>query len=117
MTISGANLAKEEMDEFAEIFELFESSESWTYNVAWLDCLQKGDTLGKSIMLRGEHATLDELPSKWKENPLKIKPKLKLNIPFFFPNFVLNPLTIKIFNWLFYNKQGKKHLKWDCHCQ
>ena len=31
-----------------EIFELFESSESWTYNVAWLDCLQKGEALGKS---------------------------------------------------------------------
>ncbi len=94
-----------------EIFELFESSESWTYNVAWLDCLQKGNSLGKSIMLRGEHATLGELPQKFKKNPLKIKKKLNLNIPFFFPNFALNPLSIKIFNWLYFNKQGKKHLK------
>ncbi|MGV0966572.1 FAD-binding protein [Empedobacter falsenii] len=94
-----------------EIFDLFESSESWTYNVAWLDCLQKGTSLGKSIMLRGEHATLGELPQKFKKNPLKIKKKLNLNIPFFFPNFALNPLSIKIFNWLYFNKQGKKHLK------
>ena len=94
-----------------EIFELFESSESWTYNVAWLDCMQKGKTLGKSIMLRGEHATLDELPNKLKKSPLKIKKKLNLNIPFFFPNFALNPLSIKIFNWIYFNKQGKKHLK------
>ncbi len=62
-------------------------------------------------MLRGEHATLDELPQKFKKNPLKIKKKLNLNIPFFFPNFALNPLSIKIFNWLYFNKQGKKHLK------
>lgn len=98
-------------DNLDEIFELFESSESWTYNVAWLDCLQKGDTLGKSIMLRGEHAKWQELPARLKKNPLKVNKKLNLNIPFFFPNFVLNPLTIKIFNWLYYNKQGKKHLK------
>ncbi len=94
-----------------EIFELFESSESWTYNVAWLDCLQKGANLGKSIMLRGEHATLEELPEKLKKNSLSIKKKLNLNIPFFFPNLALNPLSIKIFNWLYFNKQGKKHVK------
>lgn len=94
-----------------EIFELFESSESWTYNVAWLDCMQKGNKLGKSIMLRGEHATINELPEKLKKNPLQVKKKLNLNIPFFFPNFALNTLSIKIFNWLYFNKQGKKHLK------
>lgn len=94
-----------------EIFELFEESESWTYTVAWLDCLQKGESLGKSIMLRGEHATLDELPPKLKKKPLKLKKKPKLNIPFFFPNFVLNPWSIKIFNWLYFNKQIKKHVK------
>jgi len=94
-----------------EIFDLFESSESWTYNVAWLDCLQKGGSLGKSIMLRGEHATFNELPEKLKKNPLQVKKKLNLNIPFFFPNFALNTLSIKIFNWLYFNKQGKKHLK------
>lgn len=94
-----------------EIFKLFEESESWTYTVAWLDCLQKGESLGKSIMLRGEHATLAEVPEKIKKNPLKIKKKPKLNIPFFFPNFALNPLSIKIFNWLYFNKQIKKHVK------
>lgn len=94
-----------------EIFQLFEESESWTYTVAWLDCLQKGESLGKSIMLRGEHAKWEELSEKLKKNPLKIKKKPKLNIPFFFPNFVLNPWSIKIFNWLYFNKQMKKHVK------
>lgn len=94
-----------------EIFKLFEESESWTYTVAWLDCLQKGEALGRSIMLRGEHATLGEVSEKIKNNPLKIKKKPKLNIPFFFPNFALNPWSIKIFNWLYFNKQLKKHVK------
>lgn len=94
-----------------EIFKLFEESESWTYTVAWLDCLQKGEALGKSIMLRGEHATLAEVSDKIREKPLEIKKKPKLNIPFFFPDFALNPWSIKIFNWLYFNKQIKKHVK------
>lgn len=94
-----------------EIFALFEESESWAYNVAWLDCLQKGKNIGKSIMLRGEHAVLNELPQKMRKNPLQSKKKISLNVPFYFPSFALNPFTIKIFNWFFYNKQGKKHIK------
>ncbi|MBK8773421.1 MAG: FAD-binding oxidoreductase [Chitinophagaceae bacterium] len=94
-----------------EIFTLFDASESWTYNVAWLDCLQKGKNIGKSIMLRGEHARLDELPKKLKKHALNPKKKISFDIPFYFPSFALNPVTIKIFNWLFYHKQGKKHLK------
>ena len=94
-----------------EIFKLFEESESWTYTVAWLDCLQKGESLGKSIMLRGEHAKLNEISPKQQKAPLTLKKKPKLNIPFFFPNYVLNPWSIKIFNWLYFNKQIKKHVK------
>lgn len=45
-----------------EIFRLFEESESWTYNVAWIDCLQKGKHIGRSILMRGEHAFQHELP-------------------------------------------------------
>ena len=47
-----------------EIFKLFDESESWTYNVAWIDCLQKDKNLGRSIMMRGEHAFKHELPKK-----------------------------------------------------
>ena len=94
-----------------EIFKLFEESESWTYNVAWLDCLQRGKNSGKSIMLRGEHATLNELPQRLKKNALTPRKKFSFTVPFYFPSFALNPLTIKLFNWFFYHKQLKKHLK------
>jgi len=94
-----------------EIYQLMDESESWTYTVAWIDCLQKGKKLGKSIMLRGEHAKVSELPEKLKKEPFKIKKKPNLNIPFYFPGFVLNSLSIKIFNWLYFNKQRKRHVK------
>ena len=94
-----------------EIFDLFEECKNWTYNVAWIDCLAKGKNIGRSVLQRGEFATKAQLPEKLKENPLKLKKKFIPTIPFYFPNFVLNNLTVKIFNFLIYNKQRKKEVK------
>lgn len=94
-----------------EIFRLFDESEDWTYNVAWIDCLQKGKNIGRSILMRGEHAFKHQLPKKLQENPLRLKKKLNLTVPFYFPGFVLNNLTVKIFNFLYFNKQTKKEVK------
>lgn len=94
-----------------EIFKLFEESESWTYNVAWIDCLQTGKNIGRSIMMRGEHAFKHQLPKKLQENPLRLKKKFSPTVPFYFPNFVLNNLTVKLFNLLYFNKQRSKEIK------
>ncbi|MCU7613137.1 FAD-binding oxidoreductase [Chryseobacterium sp. GMJ5] len=94
-----------------EIFTLFEESESWTYNVAWIDCLQKGKNLGRSIMMRGEHAFRHELSDKQAKNPLLLKKKLQPTVPFYFPGFVLNAVTVKIFNFIYFKKQSQKEIK------
>lgn len=94
-----------------EIFKLFEESEFWTYNVAWIDCLQTGKNIGRSIMMRGEHAFKHQLPKKLQENPLRLKKKFSPTVPFYFPNFVLNNLTVKLFNFLYFNKQRSKEIK------
>ena len=94
-----------------EIFRLFDESESWTYTVAWIDCLQKGKDIGKSILMRGEHAFAHELPTKFSKNPLRLKKKFSPTVPFYFPGFVLNALTVRLFNLLYYKKQTKKELK------
>lgn len=91
-----------------EIFRLFEESERFTYYVAWIDCLQRGKNIGRSILMRGEHAKVSELTEKLAQNPLSIKQKKKIKIPFFFPEFVLNSLSVKLFNFLFYHKQREK---------
>ncbi|ROI08876.1 FAD-binding oxidoreductase [Chryseobacterium sp. H3056] len=94
-----------------EIFRLFDESESWTYNVAWIDCLQKGENLGRSILVRGEHAFKHELPLNLQNNLLQLQKKISPKIPFFFPGFVLNNLTVKLFNFLYFKKQSKKMVK------
>ena len=91
-------------DNLDEIFQLFEESEGWLYNVAWIDCLQKGENIGRSILMRGYHALREELPPKLHKNPLKNPRKIMPTIPFYFPSWVLNSFTIKIFNWLYYRR-------------
>ena len=93
-----------------EIFRLFEESESWTYNVAWIDCLQKGKHIGRSILMRGEHAFQHELPQKFRDQPLRLKKKFEPKVPFYFPGFVLNAFTVKIFNYFYFKKQSKKEV-------
>lgn len=91
-----------------EIMKIFEDSDSWTNSVAWIDCLAKGKSLGKSIMMRGEFAKVSELKTaSQKSNPLKIHKDGKLFLPFNFPNFTINSLSVKAFNFLYYNKHPK----------
>lgn len=88
-----------------EIMDCFESSSGWTYSVAWIDCLARGDALGRSIMMRGEHAAAAELSSpSQKYAPLEAKPGLRLSVPFMLPNPALNHLTMRAFNFVYYNK-------------
>lgn len=94
-----------------EIFALFEESENWTYTVAWIDCLQRGKNIGRSILMRGEHAFQHQLPQNLKDKPLRLKKKFEPTVPFYFPGFVLNALTVRIFNFLYYKKQAKKEVK------
>lgn len=98
-------------DNLDEIFRLFEESESWTYNVAWIDCLQKDKNLGRSILMRGEHAFKHQISQKQQQNPLELKKGINPSVPFYFPGFVLNNLTVKLFNLLYFNKQRKKTVK------
>lgn len=89
-----------------EIMKVFEDTSSWTNSVAWIDCLSKGKSLGKSIMTVGEFAKVNELTSaKQKKEPLKTHKSGKLFLPFDFPNFTINSLTVRAFNLLYYNKQ------------
>ncbi|MAM28030.1 MAG: FAD-linked oxidase [Flavobacteriaceae bacterium] len=99
----------------SEIMALFEASKDWTYTVAWIDCLQKGDKMGRSILMRGEHATSEQLSEKQAKNPLLPSPKKFVKIPFNFPGFALNTWSVKLFNWFYYHKQVSKVVKSTVH--
>ncbi len=92
-----------------EIMDLFSQHESITYSMAWIDCLMGGKNFGRSIMMAGEHARLDQLSIREKGHPLNPKQKQKITVPFNVPSFVLNKLTVKAFNAVYYNKTRSKN--------
>ncbi|HEU4553051.1 MAG TPA: FAD-binding oxidoreductase [Chitinophaga sp.] len=93
-----------------EVLRLFEENKHYTYSVAWIDCLQKGASFARSILILGEHATREELSAQQAKDPLQLPSKKKLTIPFNLPSFVLNTFTVKAFNWLYYAKNTKREI-------
>ncbi len=90
-------------------FELFEEHDSASYSVAWIDLQAQGATQGRSVVMLGEHASVDELDGAQQNTPLEIKPRGTRRIPFDMPGFLLNPTTIGAFNNLYYRMEGGKH--------
>lgn len=105
-TIKAANLN--------QIIDFFETHKNYTYSVAWIDCLTKGKSMGKSILMLGEHA-LEKDINGYKDKILKLHPSKQINIPFYFPKFILNKYAIKLFNLLYYNKYIKKEQQQIVH--
>jgi FAD/FMN-containing dehydrogenase len=78
-----------------ETFEAFEKYSDKPYSVAWIDCLAKGNDIGKCLLMVGDFRD---------DGKLDYKPKSQKNIPFNFPSFTLNNWSVRIFNWLYYGK-------------
>jgi decaprenylphospho-beta-D-ribofuranose 2-oxidase len=78
-----------------ETFKAFEEYQDRPYSVAWIDCLAKGNKIGKCLLMVGDFRD---------DGKLDYKVKRQKNIPFNFPSFVLNNWSVRVFNWLYYRK-------------
>ena len=78
-----------------ETFEAFEEYQDKPYSVAWIDCLAKGDKVGKCLLMVGDFRD---------DGKLDYKLKSQKTIPFNFPSFALNNWSVRAFNWLYYGK-------------
>ena len=78
------------------------------YTVAWIDLLSRGTSLGRSVVMAGDHASVDELPAKYKNDPLILKARGMRNVPLDMPGWMLNPFSISAFNALYYRLEGSK---------
>ncbi len=88
------------IDEMLAVFD--ENDPKYTYSVAWIDCLSSGRNMGRGVVMFGEHARLEELPEKLRKRPLFFVERFKVRFPFQAPSFLLNDLTMAVFNWLYY---------------
>ena len=75
----------------------------YRYSVAWVDGLARGRALGRSVLTRGDHATVDELGGRWSGDALAFDPRTLPSVPAFMPN-VVTPITARVFNEFWFRK-------------
>jgi decaprenylphospho-beta-D-ribofuranose 2-oxidase len=85
-----------------------EGDHRYTYSVAWIDCLARGSSLGRSVLTRGWSATLEQLPRRKREHPLDFAPKQLAVAPPVFPSGLLNRATVATFNEAWYRKAPRE---------
>jgi FAD/FMN-containing dehydrogenase len=76
------------------------SADDWPYTVGWIDCLARGRAVGRGILMRGRHATAMEAAGR------RAPRGLALRMPVDAPEWVLNPLFMRWFNYLYYRRHG-----------
>lgn len=81
------------------------TDDDYEYSVAWIDCLATGRALGRSVLMQGIPAGLADLDTAV-DDPLALPPKPPLAVPFDLPGWVVNPLTVRAFNALYYGVHG-----------
>lgn len=99
-------IAYQSLDEF---FELADASESnWEHTVSWIDCLSGSNGRDvRGIFLRANHSneqTAAHTPVTRRRNQSKIQP----SIPFTPPLSLVNRLSLRPFNTLYYRLQARK---------
>ncbi|MEX2389411.1 MAG: FAD-binding oxidoreductase [Phycisphaeraceae bacterium] len=85
------------------------------YSVAWVDGLARGGTLGRGVLMRGEHASLDDLPAPQRDAPLQPPAPRRRSVPCHLPGFVLNRYSVAAFNHRYYRKHATREAIVDCN--
>ena len=80
---------------------LAESDHLYEHSVAWIDCLSGGKALGRSVLMRANHARKEDIPDRYGD-PLSPPRAARRSIPFDCPSAMLSSLTIRAFNSVFY---------------
>jgi decaprenylphospho-beta-D-ribofuranose 2-oxidase len=80
------------------------------YSVAWIDCLARGRSLGRSVVEFGEHARLDDLPRKRRvpARALAFSPSERIAAPPTVPSGLLNRWSVAAFNEVWYRKAPRR---------
>lgn len=96
-------------DNLDDFFALSQDSDAgFDYTAAWVDCLATGRALGRGLFIRGNHAKdVGRQPPKTSTT--------HVTIPMDAPFALVNGLSIKLFNALYYHKQRKSRVTQKTH--
>jgi FAD/FMN-containing dehydrogenase len=85
------------LDEFLELSA--ESDRDFEYTMAWVDCMAAGESSGRGLFMRGNHAWQRHIPGRAESA------SQKLSVPFALPGSLLNTLSVRAFNLVHYHAQ------------
>ncbi|WP_410209786.1 FAD-binding protein [Aquirhabdus sp.] len=92
-----------------DFFQLSAShDQSHEYTVAWVDCLATGQHAGRGHFIAGNHALKDEAP--YSHTDLKLAPSKGFKMPFDPPFSLVNSLSLRAFNTLYYHRQLQERI-------
>lgn len=93
--------------------KMLTGDDDYRYSVAWIDCQSTGSRLGRSVLTRGDHAHLSDLPPRLASDPDRARafvPRQLARVPLTPPSGLLNPLTVGAFNEFWFRKAPKRQL-------
>jgi FAD/FMN-containing dehydrogenase len=73
------------------------AARSWPWTKGWIDCLKRGKHLGRGVLFRARWAEPSEAPAR------PPRPKPRPGVPFVLPFSLVSPLTVRVFNSLYYH--------------
>lgn len=83
-----------------------EGDEAHQYSVTWLDCLARGKSLGRGVLMHGDHAPRSALSGHQESDPFSAPLGGRKSVPLDAPAFLLNPASIQAFNTLYYARNA-----------
>ncbi|MDA1306070.1 MAG: FAD-binding oxidoreductase [Acidobacteria bacterium] len=80
----------------AYLTSLTRAAGRWPMTMGWIDCVHRGASMGRGVLIAGRWATPDEAGAT--------TPKVRADkaVPVELPNWALNPITVGIFNSVYY---------------
>jgi decaprenylphospho-beta-D-ribofuranose 2-oxidase len=88
-----------------EVLELMASGDhAYDYSVAWIDLMAGGRAMGRSVLTRGRFATAEEAAPSTGADPYSYSAGVLASAPPFVPDGLLNKLTVRAFNELWFRK-------------
>jgi decaprenylphospho-beta-D-ribofuranose 2-oxidase len=85
------------------VLELMSSGDhAYDYSVAWIDLMATGRSMGRSVLTRGRFATAEEAAPKTGRDTFAYKAGVIAKTPPFIPPGLLNKLSIRAFNELWF---------------
>ena len=79
----------------------------YDYSVAWIDLMATGASMGRSVLTRGRFATADEVGGAPGSDPFDYRAGVIASAPPIVPGGLLNKLTVRAFNELWFRKAPK----------